>query len=162
MKKKKIITSALIICILTMSIGYASFASNLEIKGVTKIDGEWEIKITNIKATEVCDSCDAGTPTYDDTKANFNAKLTKPGDSITYEITIKNTGTIDAKLDEIELDNDKLGSPAFIYTTEDPSDTLNVNDSTTYKITITYDPNITTIPDIKDKDFTSTIKYIQK
>ncbi len=161
MKNKKILISVLILSILLMSIGYASFATDLKIEGTTKINGEWEIKITDIKATSICNNCDAGEPTYDDTLANFNATLIKPGDSITYEITIANLGTIDAKLDDFTVESENEGSPAIIYTTNQPSEILNAGDTTTLTITTTYDKNTALIPPIKSKNFTSNIKYIQ-
>ena len=162
MKNKKFLIGALLLSILLMSIGYATFATDLKIEGTTTIDGEWEIKITDIKKTATCDACDPGNPTYNDTTANFNATLMKPGDSITYEITIANLGTIDAKLDSTTLNIDEKGSPAIIYSTNKPAETLKAGNTTKYTVTTTYDKSATEIPNIKTKSFTSTIKYIQK
>ncbi len=162
MTNKNIIILTLLTSILIMCVGYATLATDLKINGITSIDGDWKIKITDIEATNICTNCDAGTPTHDDTTANFNAELKKPGDSITYKITIKNTGTIDAKLNDVNLNIEENDNDVIIYSTTDPDEYLKAGDSTTYNVTTTYDPNATEIPTTKTKNFTSTILYSQE
>ena len=163
MKKSKIIAILVLIIISVMSVAYAIFATQLSINGNAEIVGEWSVKITGIEVTEVSEGCDPGEPEFTDTTVNFNAKLEKPGDVITYEITVQNAGTIDAILNDITLTPDEEnGSPAIIYSNTEPSKNLNSGDQTTFTITVTYDEDYTEIPEVKTKQITGIVEYIQK
>ena len=104
-----------------------------------------------------------GEPQYTNTSVTFNPKFLKPNDTITYKITIKNEGTIDAKLGNINFTSDEEnGSPAIIYSTTNPSDTLRAGEETTFTVTIKYDSEITEMPSITTKTITGVVEYIQK
>ena len=148
--------------ILLMVIGYSTFATDFTINGVSEITGEWDVRITNIKATEVSDGCDAGTPTFTKDSINFSAKLNKPGDEIIYEVTIENLGTIDAELQTIIFTEEMDGIEEINYTTSELKKDLNVGDSTTFNIIVTYVKNSEKIPDVKNKTLTGIIQYVQK
>ena len=163
MTNKNIIIIVLIIVIITMSVAYSEFATQLKINGETEITGEWDVKITSIIAKDISLGCDAGKPEFTNTTAKFDAKLQKPGDKITYEITIKNEGTIDAILDsESYTSDEENGSPAIIYSNTNPSSTLKAGTETTFTVTVTYNENITEVPEIKTKIFTAIIEYVQE
>ena len=49
---RNIIIAALLVAVLTMSIGYAAFATTLNINGNAEITGTWDVKITGIEATK--------------------------------------------------------------------------------------------------------------
>ena len=158
---KKFIIGALLIVILTMSVGYSAFATQLSVNGTAEITGQWDVKISNIEVQDVSDGCDYGEPKYTNTSATFNAKLQKPGDSITYVITIKNDGTIDATLNNVIFKEDENGSPAIIYTTSNLDYSLKAGEQTKLNVKITYDPNTTEVPSIKTKTITGIIEYVQ-
>ncbi len=160
---KNIIIGALLIVILVMAVGYSAFASQLTLNGSAEITGEWDVKITNIEAQDVSEGCDYGEPQFTNTTVTFNAKLIKPADSITYVITIKNAGTIDATLDKVTFTPDEEnGSSAIIYTTTEPAQDLNAGEETTFTVTVSYDPKATKVPEIKTKTITGIIEYVQK
>ena len=98
--KKNILIGALIFAIVVMSVGYAAFATTLNINGNATIAGSWDVEITGITPAITGTASDA-TASFTTTTATFNATLMKPGDSITYTITIENKGNIDAKLSSI-------------------------------------------------------------
>ena len=104
-----------------MTIGYAAFSTQLEIKGTSNIDSRWEVKIIAISAgTPVGTAENAVAPSYTDTTANMNVNLYAPGDSMTYEITIQNNGTLDAVLNSITENNSNndttyITSDLFLY-----------------------------------------------
>ena len=123
-KSKNIIIGALLIVILTMAVGYSALVTDIPINGSAEIIGEWNVRITNIEAKDVSEGCDAGDIQFTNTSATFNAKLKKPGDYITYLITIENAGTIDATLNSITFTPEEDGSPAIIYEKTDPIDNL--------------------------------------
>lgn len=143
----------ILIVIIAMAIAYSAFATQLNINGQSKIVGEWNIKITGISAENISSGCDAGTPKYSNTKAIFNAKLQKPGDTITYIITIKNAGTIDAVLSSAEFTPDDVnGSPAISYQITNPALSLKAGTETTCKVQVIYNKETTEVPSIKNKE----------
>ena len=159
---KSIIIIILIIVIITMSVAYSEFATQLKINGETEITGEWDVKITGIVAQDVSEGCDPGEPEFTNTTAQFNAKLQKPGDKISYVITIKNEGTINAILDNESYTSNEDGSPAIKYSNTSPSTNLDAGTQTTFTITVMYDENVEEVPEIKKKTFNAIIEYVQK
>ena len=83
-----------------MGVGYAAFQSQLKISGTSNITSNFLVKITDIEVSSqsggAADKPDVTTHT--DTTATFGTTLQSPGDSITYDITIENQGSIDAVL----------------------------------------------------------------
>ncbi len=158
---KNILIAGLLVAIMVMSVGYAAFASQLNLNGTTTIDGEWDVEITAIKASNVTGDAVAGTPSYTASTATFNATLKKPGDAITYTVTVENKGNIDAKLNDTVFTEGANGSPAIVYTHTDPAATLAAGDSTTFTVTTTYDASYTETPAITTKTITGLIEYVQ-
>ena len=96
-KKRNIIIFSLIGILLCMAIGYAAFSETLNISGKSTITSSFDVKIKDIYSTNVVGQAkDLETPNHDDTTANFKAGLFAPGDSITYDVTIRNNGTLSA------------------------------------------------------------------
>ena len=159
---RNIIIITIIIIIIAMAVAYSAFATQLNINGQSKIVGEWNIKITGISAENVSPGCDAGTPKYSNTKAIFDAKLQKPGDTITYVITIKNAGTIDAVLSSADfIPDNENGSPAISYEITNPAQSLKAGTETTCKVQIIYNKETTEVPSIKTKKIVGVIEYVQ-
>ena len=156
-----IIIGALLIILLVMSVGYAAFAAQLQLNGTATIQGEWDVEITKIEATNVVGTAEAGVPTNTKTTATFDATLKAPADAVTYTVTIENKGTIDAKLDKATYTEQTDGSPAIIYTTTDPGQTLAAGAKTTATVTATYDSSVTEVPQITSKTITGLFNYVQ-
>ncbi len=161
-RNKILILIVFLATIILMAVGYSTFATDFTIDGNAEITGEWDVRITNIKAIQVPDSCDAGTPVFTKDSIKFSAKLNKPGDEIIYEVTIENLGTIDAELQTIIFTEEIGGIEEINYTTSELSKYLNVGDSTTFNIMVTYVKDTKSIPNIKTKTLTGTIQYVQK
>ena len=101
-KKRIIILVTLIILLGIMTIGYAAFQAQLSIKGNSKITSNWDIRITNVTETKKTGSGEStNPPTWTHLTANMEADLYEKGDSVEYEVTIENKGSLDAKLDDI-------------------------------------------------------------
>ena len=129
-KKRKIVIYSLLGVLMLMAVGYASFTSQLKIKGSSKVTSNWDVEITNItKGTfagsaeeaivdgvKVDPTCsDSGTPKLcNKLTAGINVDLYESGDSAEYDITISNKGDIDAKLDDIITDNTNSNSAVLI------------------------------------------------
>jgi len=99
-KKKNMIIGGLVALIFVMSVGYAAFATNLNISG-TANTSSWIIKITNIREKTHTGGADTENTSFTDLSASFSSTLTQPGDSITYEVTVENQGNIDASLKKV-------------------------------------------------------------
>ena len=118
-KKKNILIGGLLAIVLVMAVGYAAFATQLNIQGSTSITKNWVIEFDNSNtkqvasatSTDVEDNGDAvmdvtaggtGTPTGqlvingDKLNATVTTVLTSPGDSVVYTLYIKNTGDFNA------------------------------------------------------------------
>ncbi len=161
-RNKIIILIVFLATLLLMAIGYSLFATDFTIEGNAEITGEWDVRITNIKATQVPEGCSAGTPTFTENYISFSAKLNKPGDEIIYEVTIENLGTIDAKLQTILFTEEIGGIEEINYTTSELKQELNAGESTTFNIMVTYVKNTESIPSVKTKTLTGLIQYVQK
>ena len=163
MKTSKNIIGALLIVIIVMSVGYSTFATQLTINGTAKIVGQWDVRITNVEAINVSEGCDYGVPEYTDTTVAFDAKLLKPGDFITYEITIRNDGNIDALLDNIVFTSDeKNGSSAISFKTSELDSYLEAGQEAKLKLSVFYDEKTVEEPEVKEKNIMGIIEYVQE
>ena len=142
---------------------YAYLNSNLKIEGMSNITGNWNVKITDVVATQVCDKCTSGEPSVTDMDVSLNASLFKPGDSVTYEVTIKNTGNIDAILSDATstLEESDEDNPVKV-TISRPVESLEAGASTIVFVTIHYDENVTEMPLNNVHNFSFNINYVQK
>lgn len=164
--QKKVLIGLLIAAVLMMSVGYAALASQLEIDGVSKIAGKFRVEFTNITegvATGLAKNTTAAKAA--DTTATFDIEFVVPGDSMTYEITVKNTGTLTAKLDEIvglpsETDTDPI---KYTVTGVQVGDILDPNEEVVVTVKAEYDSNVQSQPsdDQLSKDLSVTLNYVQ-
>jgi len=99
-KKKNMIIGGLLAVVFLLSVGYAAFATNLNISG-TANTSSWIIKITNIREKTHTGGADTVNTSFTDLSASFSSTLTQPGDSVTYEVTVENQGNIDASLKKV-------------------------------------------------------------
>ena len=100
-KQKNIIIGSLLGIIFLMAVGYAAFATQLNINGTTQIASSWNILITDIRQKTKTSGATNTSASYNDLTATFVCDLEAPGDSITYEITVENRGSIDAVVSDI-------------------------------------------------------------
>ena len=168
--KKNIFIGVLIFAIVVMSIGYAAFATTLNINGSAKIVGSWNVEITGITPVVTGTASEDPASSFTPTTATFSAKLLKPGDSITYTVNIENNGTIDARLNSITLTPQTskaeggTGSDAILYEiVSKPADSsvLAAGEDTTVVVKVTYDPDSSEIPAETTRTFTGVIEYVQ-
>lgn len=170
MRSKNLIVCTLCSLVILMGIGYAAFAANLNIKGTANITSNWSVHLESITADNIVG--DAKDLPYDETlnpdgtkadnlSATFKTELVSPGDSITYSVVVTNDGTIDAKLDSIKTTN--TNNPAILYSVSgiEKDDILAVGDNKTLTVTVSYDSNITTQPDILTSTLMVTLDFVQ-
>ena len=161
-QKRKIIIISLVGLLLIMAAGYAAFSSVLNIQGTTSISSNWNIKITNVTSKDIVGSAsNQEEPSWENLTATFNTNLVSPGDSITYEITVSNEGTLNAKLDKITLSD--TNNPAIKFETSGltEGDILNAGSNTTLNVKVSYDINVSSDPVNKVGELTVTLDYSQ-
>mgnify|MGYP004561627853 CR=1 FL=1 len=161
-RKKSLIILVMCIAILFMAIGYAAFSTTLKINGSVGISGKWNVHFTNITTGTIVGSASVNAvPTYTDTTATMDTNLQLPGDSITYTLTLKNDGNIDAIISAIDATAD--GSNAIIYTINGikKGDKLAAGDTKTITIKIEYDSSFTSQPTDTSKLLTIDVTCVQ-
>ena len=97
---------ALIVAVLGLTVAFASLSKTLTINGTASVDAaSWDIHFENLKeasyngAEGVFDE-----PTLEGTTIkDIDLVVTKPNDYFAYNVDIKNSGTINAKISSVEL-----------------------------------------------------------
>ena len=162
--QRNYIIAGLCMILVIMGVGYAAFSSQLKITGTSNITSNWSVKITNIQSKVVSGvPTDAETPGYTDTTATFKTRLTSPGDTMQYDVTVSNEGNIDAKLDKItvpENTNPAIGFIGFEVTGIREGALLKAGNTALLTVIVKYN-NVTEQPDNLTADFTVTLDYSQ-
>ena len=142
-RKRKIIIISLIGILLTMIVGYAAFSTNLTIKGSSKVTSNWDIRITNVTdGISKGEAKNTVKPSWTAQKASMEADLYQKGDSMEYEVTIENKGSLDAKLNDILTNIKNSNSEAILITFSGytKGEVLESGQSKKVKVKIEYNP----------------------
>ena len=147
-KKRNIIIGALCCLLVFMGIGYAVLSQTLNISGTANMRGTWDIKITDISEASRTGKADPGTPTIstNGVSASFEANLWMPGDSITYNITVKNNGNIDAALKELVPSVENGVQQVKFSNNAVQGKVLRQSESYTFQVSVVFDEDATEIP----------------
>ncbi len=110
MNKKKGIIIGVVLFVLAVAVGYALFSDTLTINGTATAKGEFEL-------TYLCDKDEGdgqGECSVSGNTITTTSTLSKPNESVTYAVTVTNTGTIPAVLKTVTSPNNKdISSPTF-------------------------------------------------
>ena len=147
-KKRNIIIGSLCCLLVFMGIGYAVLSQTLNISGTANMKGTWDIKITDISEASRTGKADPGTPTISSSgvSASFEANLWMPGDSITYNITVKNNGNIDAALKELVPSVENGVQQVKFSNNAVQGKVLRQSESYTFQVSVVFDEDATEIP----------------
>lgn len=149
-KKERILFIAIATFLLTMTIGYAMFSEKINIGGTASTIDSLNVDIISTEITEV-GSTNAKAMISDDknTLTLSSPDLQYPGANVEYIVTIKNTGTLDAKLKTINksLDNDII---KVTYVDINENDVITVGSVKTFKVIVTWNA---------EKQLASTLNY---
>lgn len=143
---------------------YATFAQPLafNVKQVSD-EGAWNIGFIDMQVGSITGYAkELGKPSYTSTKANFYISLSGPGDKIVYDLTIKNSGTLNAKVDSIYIVPENKPDDRIIYSVGglNLGDELKAGDSVHMTVTAMYN-NSSTSSEIARKDMSVIINYKQ-
>lgn len=190
-----LVALALLLSVVGISVGFASLSQDLEIKGTAEVvPASWNILFKNLgAANEIEDGEEITAPQLSTTSTkieNFDVRLTKPGDAVTYKFKVANDGTINAKLSDIQIatptfegqaadatakaSDEAIVQQYFEYTLqydngENPAtdlslnDTLNANSSKDLILTIKYKDDAEALPTdtVEVKNLSITLTYTQ-
>ena len=164
MKNKLVIFATIVV--VSASVAYAAFASNLTISGTGTATGNWAVEIISITPTGQVGATDrANTPTFTATAASFNVDLAYPGATSSYQVAIKNKGNINAKLSSIsDLTTLNATAPSYLtYTVSgvNANDLLAPNATATATVTVSWASSATTNPSGASKAATINFNYVQ-
>ena len=161
--QRNYIIIGLCMILVIMGVGYAAFQSQLKISGTSNIGTNFLVKITGIEVSSQSGGA-ADKPevtTYNDTSATFGTTLQSPGDSITYDITIENQGTIDAVLKTISKTDASNSAILFETSGVNEGDSLNVGETVTMQVKVTYNPSVESQPEDLDSTLKVDLTYEQ-
>ncbi len=146
-----------------MGVGYAAFSSQLKIIGTSNIDSTWDVQITDIQSSVVVGTpTNQIEPTHDKLSATFHTKLYKPNDTMKYDITVSNLGSLDAKLDRINVPENESTAISYEVTGIKEGDLLKSNETALLTVTVKYN-NVTSQPSQEELNinFNITLEYSQ-
>lgn len=94
---------ALLVSVITLTIAYAVLSTTLTIKGSAKINSAtWNINITAGKDFTTYGKAKFGYPTIKSTTiSDMKVDIYQPGDGVKFPFTVRNDGSLDGKLKEI-------------------------------------------------------------
>ena len=163
----------LLLMVMGLSIGYSVLSTSFNINGTSTIkNSTWEISVgngdINCPTGDICTinpadpegtTPDAEGPIgsviwLDGNTVYFKHVLTKPGDIFTFTTKFTNTGSINAKISSVTTSSLNATAQNFMTynvtyadgTTVSTGDTLNAGASATFKVTVAYRSDVTTLP----------------
>ena len=162
-KKRNIIIGALCCLLVFMGIGYAILSQTLNISGIARMQGNWNVRITNMellsenktgRAEEVSHS-------FTDTTATFTADLYMPGDSIEYRVTVENQGNIDALLKSITPTTTNKSEGIKFSHSEIDNTVLTAGKTITFTMKVEFLEDATSIPNVENVKYNLELVYVQ-
>ena len=144
-----VVIGVLAVVILVMSVGFAAFSTTLNINGkATFTAAKWDVHFVPESLTETSE-IKATTKNLTNTQATFTVTLPSPGSTYSFEVDVKNYGTLNAALKKITLSSLTDAQKKYItYTVNyagtdytQTTDGLNIalapNEAQTAKVTVT-------------------------
>ncbi len=108
-RKRNAIVLALIVLLIATAIGYAAFASSLEITGNATANGSWDLHFANasISKSETGNSVtlSGGADSTTGDSLDVQVLLTYPGDTATVTVDVVNNGSCAANLKTFSIDD---------------------------------------------------------
>ncbi len=161
-KKRNIIIGSLCAVVLLMAVGYAAFQTVLNIQGTSNITSSWNVKITNVTSKNIVGTAsNNGDPSFEELSATFKTSLQAPGDSIEYDITVSNAGSLDAKLDEITLSDTNNPAIKFTATGMTKGDVITAGSTKVLTVKVEYLSSVSEQPTNTTSTLTVDLDYSQ-
>jgi len=109
-KIKTLYIIVLILAVLGLTVAFAALSGTLTIRGTSNINpGTWDVRYIDLSLNDIVgDAKEISAPSISADGRSItgvNVSLKKPGDMISYYYDIKNFGTINAKLNNVYINN---------------------------------------------------------
>lgn len=150
--KKNVLIVALLIAVVFMSVGYALLSTQMEMdSSPNNQEKGWEVKISDLRILSTSGSTVVASNPEQvaNLSAKFTATLMNPGDSVTYQVTVANTGSLNAMLKQYITDPENYSEDTYVnyeISGLTPNMLLNSQEFITFYVTATYNENAATPP----------------
>lgn len=163
-KKKKMVITTLVCVLVFIAVGYALLTQAIKVGVEGTLNGVWDVYISDIKLKNSTGRAQELNPAYVSNKvnANFEVDLYMPGDSVEYEVTVKNDGNIDATLRTIVTNATNTNEDIRFTHTIKQGEVLKKESETKFTFKIVFDERATTLPTNSDPiEVTMKLDYLQ-
>ena len=163
-KKKKMVITTLVCVLVFIAVGYALLTQAIKVGVEGTLNGVWDVYISDIKLKNSTGRAQELNPAYVSNKvnANFEVDLYMPGDSVEYEVTVKNDGNIDATLRTIATNATNTNEDIRFTHTIKQGEVLKKESETKFTFKIVFDERATTLPTNSDPiEVTMKLDYLQ-
>lgn len=163
-KKKKMVITTLVCVLVFMAVGYALLTQAIKVGVEGTLNGVWDVYISDIKLKNSTGRAQEVNPASVSNKvnANFEVDLYMPGDSVEYEVTVKNDGNIDATLRTVTTNATNTNEDIKFTHTIKQGEVLKKESETKFTFKIVFDERATTLPTNSDPiEVTMKLDYLQ-
>ena len=163
-KKKKIVITTLACVLVFIAVGYALLTQAIKVGVEGTLNGVWDVYISDIKLKNSTGRAAEVNPASVSNKvnANFEVDLYMPGDSVEYEVTVKNDGNIDATLRTVTTNATNTNEDIRFTHTIKQGEVLKKESETKFTFKIVFDERATTLPTNSDPiEVTMKLDYLQ-
>lgn len=163
-KKKKMVITTLVCVLVFIAVGYALLTQAIKVGVEGTLNGVWDVYISDIKLKNSTGRAQEVNPAYVSNKvnANFEVDLYMPGDSVEYEVTVKNDGNIDATLRTVTTNATNTNEDIRFTHTIKQGEVLKKESETKFTFKIVFDERATTLPINSDPiEVTMKLDYLQ-
>jgi hypothetical protein len=159
-KRTRILILILSIFSLSLAGVYALISANLNIAGTATGTADFKIQFTNANVSNVDKA--SYTINTDGTILNITTNLTYPGDTVTINFTIGNTGNLAAVVNNLVINENSTTDFTIDIVGLDTiqGTTLDTNDITSGSVVVTWNSTSTTTTP-EEVNFNVTIEYLQ-
>lgn len=154
--KRRAVVTVLMVAVMVMTVAFSRLSSQLVIKGTGIIDSTFKVFISEAYAIEYKTGVNQRL-SYDDVSVTFKVGLEKPGDMVDYIFKVKNDGSINSVLKNVDyskmidsnyikwnlvkLEEGNIENSTFV------GEGLNSGEVHTFKLTVYFEESIETPPE---------------
>lgn len=152
-KIKSYVIAFLLLILVGVGVGYAAIFTTLKITGTSTIqNNNWGIAFSNVSVTEGSVTATKAAAVTGSTLIDYEISLALPGDFYEFTTVVRNTGTIDAKVENlptltgVSSDQDVYVNYTITYADGseiNKNDVLAAEQTATIKVRVEFDKNIT-------------------
>lgn len=159
-RKIKYWVLGLVIFSLLLTGVYALLATNLAVTGTATGAGDFKIEFSSSISSDTNKA--TATLNTDKTSLNIEANLSFPGDTVTVDFIIKNTGSLKATVQDLVINENSTDDISIVVNgiQNIEGTTLDVGETTQGSVVITW-KSTSTIANPESVSFNITIDYIQ-